>query len=134
MPPQTKERYLTQKLTSNNIIWKFNSKYKFIPKGKILRIHCQASATVRWTSDDWQTSHDVTTLDSGVGVHFADLSTVHLSHGQQVGFTFYWHDTKNWENFDYSLCIEKNIQIEKPVETIIEDKKLRNKTKIYYPS
>ncbi|MBC7695348.1 MAG: glucan 1,4-alpha-glucosidase [Burkholderiales bacterium] len=134
MPTQTKERYLTQKLTSNIIIWKFSNKYKYIPKGKILRIHCLASATVRWTTDDWQTTSDITTLDSGIGVHFADLPTNNLDHGQKIGFTFYWNESKNWENFDYNLCVEKHKQIDKPGDAVVENKKMRNKTKIYYPS
>lgn len=134
MPSQTKERYLTQKLISNLIIWKFNNKYKYIPKGKVLRIHCLASATVRWTTNDWQTTSDITTLDSGVGVHFADIPTDNLDYGKKIDFTFYWHESQNWENFDYSLSIERDRSKVKSGEAIKEDKKMRNKTKIYYPS
>ena len=46
-----------------------------MPKGNILRIQCLTSAIVRWSADNWLTTQDVTTLDSGVGIHFADLQT-----------------------------------------------------------
>ena len=134
MPHQTVERYVKEKKTSNIIIWKFSNKYTNIPKGSILRIHCLASAIVRWTTDDWETYNETSTLDSGIGVHFADLPTHSLVHDQKINFTFYWNDSENWENRDYTLSIERFRQ--KPVlsEDIVKEKKNRNKTKIYYPS
>ncbi|MDF2448431.1 MAG: glucan 1,4-alpha-glucosidase [Bacteroidota bacterium] len=135
MPLQTAERYVKEKKTSNIIIWKFSNKYTTIPKGSVLRIHCQASAVVRWTSDDWETYNETTTLDSGIGVHFADLATENLVHDQKINFTFYWTESKNWENTDYCLSIEKFKQKEVSTDIRLDEKKNnRNKTKIYYPS
>jgi hypothetical protein len=48
------------------------------------------------------------TLDSGLGIHFADLHTSDLDHGNEIQFTFYWHDAERLENKNYSLAIEKN--------------------------
>ncbi|MES2590713.1 MAG: glucan 1,4-alpha-glucosidase [Bacteroidota bacterium] len=108
MPAQTKERYLSGKKNDSNIfIWHFNSNYKYIPKGKTLRIHCLASATVRWSTDNWLSSHDIVTLDSGLGIHYADLSTVNLEFEQKISYTFYWHDSENWESENYTLTVEK---------------------------
>jgi glucoamylase len=135
MPSQTKERYLDQKQTSNIIIWKFNNQYKYIPKGKVLRLQCLAAATVRWTYNNWETFTDVTTLDTGIGVHFADLPTDNLDSDQKIDYTFYWHESKNWENKDYTLSIEKHKPAEEAMGNTVEQKKTdRNKTKIYYPT
>lgn len=107
MPSQTKQRYLIEKNTSNIFIWHFNNHYKSIPKGKILRIHCLVSATVRWSTDNWLSTNDIVTLDSGLGVYYADLSTENLDYEQKVNYTFYWHDSETWEDINYMLSIEK---------------------------
>jgi glucoamylase len=115
MPPQTKQRYLVEKNNSNIFIWHFNNNYKSIPKGKILRIHCLTPATVRWTTDNWLSTNDQTTLDSGVGVHYADLATMHLDYEQNISYTFFWQDSETWEDRNYTLSIEKlrSAQLEK---------------------
>lgn len=108
MPNQTKERYLSGKKNDSNIfIWHFNNNYKYIPKGKTLRIHCTAPATVRWSTDNWLSSNDIVTLDSGLGIHYADLATVNLEYEQKLSYTFYWHDSETWESENYTLTVEK---------------------------
>jgi glucoamylase len=135
MPPQTKDRYLIQKLTSNIITWDFNNHYKYIPKGKVLRIQCLTSGIVRWSADNWQTYKDVSTLDSGVGIHYSDLMTDSLEHNQKIEYTFYWHESKNWENKNFALTVEKYRAEEKVTDERLEQRNLqRNKTKIYYPT
>ena len=108
MPEQTKERYLIKKTVSNIFIWSFNNQYQYIPKGKVLRIQCLVSATIHWTSDNWATTHDTQTIDSGTGIHYADLPTQDLDQEQKTIYTFYWHDAGTWENKNYTLTIEKN--------------------------
>lgn len=116
MPAQTRERYLVNKTSSNIFIWNFNNQHKYFPKEKNLRLHCLVSATIRWTKDDWATWEEETTLDSGLGVHFADLSTNELAHGQKVIFTFYWHDSGNWEGKDYFLSVDRDMSMQSPSE------------------
>ncbi|MFY9309046.1 MAG: glucan 1,4-alpha-glucosidase [Bacteroidia bacterium] len=107
MPAQTRQRYLVEKTDSNIFIWHFNNNYKYIPKGKTLRIHCLAPATVRWSTDNWLSYHDVVTLDSGVGIYYADLSTSEMDYEQKICYTFYWHEADTWETANYVLSIEK---------------------------
>jgi glucoamylase len=133
MPLQTKERYLTNKQTSNMVIWGFNNKYKYIPKGSSLRIQTLASAIVRWTTDGWATQHDVHTLDSGVGTHYADINTDKLDHGQKIEYTFYWNDAQVWENQSYNVSVEKD-----PESKTDNDQKKnqaeRDKIRVFLPS
>jgi glucoamylase len=108
MPLQVEQRYLIEKKTSNRLIWNFKSKYKFIQRGMNLRIHTMAQATVKWSTDNWVNTSEVNTLDTGLGVYYADIDTSELDHEQEIIYTFYWHDADNWEDKDYKLSIEKD--------------------------
>ncbi len=102
-PPQTVKRYLGDKVSSKLKAWRFNHKINTIPTGKALRVETLAPATVHWSSDGWQTSHDSATTDTGLGVHFVDLPTAKLASGASVNFTFYWHHADSWEGRNFSV-------------------------------
>jgi glucoamylase len=127
MPTQTRQRYLIENKDSNIMIWNFTSLFKMVPKGKILRLQCLTAATVRWTVDNWITTHDTITLNSGVGIHYADIPTMDFNHDQKLSYTFYWHEAEVWEKTDYTLIIEKNNPDQrKPITK--EKKQLKVKT------
>ncbi len=105
MPPQTVKRYLTEKIVSPRMIWRFNHKLRSMPPGKILRMEMMAPVVIHWSGDDWKTTHDVTAHDVGLQVHIADLPTTDLPVGKQVKFTFYWPETKRWEGTDFVVHI-----------------------------
>lgn len=133
MPTQTRERYLENKTGSDLVIWNFSDKYKCFPKGKTVRIQCHASAKIRWTCDNWATYNDVVTFDTGVGVHYADLTTAHLDHEQKISYTFYWHEAEIWENKNFELSVAKEPASQSPSEP---EKELaeRDKIKVFLPS
>lgn len=132
MPQQSEQRYLIDKVTSNLFIWNFNSTYKYIPKGRRLRVHVLACATVRWSTDNWETSNEVVTLDSGVGVFFADIPTENLDHSQSFEFTFYWHDAGKEEGKNFQLSIERDKSIGgNGISELLPD---RDKIKVFLPS
>ncbi|MCE3226359.1 MAG: glucan 1,4-alpha-glucosidase [Bacteroidetes bacterium] len=108
MPKQVEKRYLTEKTEAASFIWNFRIKDKYIPKGKDIRIHALACATVRWTMDNWNSVNETVTLDSGIGIFYADLPTNELDHEHSISFTFYWHDAECWEGKDFTVSIEKN--------------------------
>ena len=105
LPPQTVQRYLTEKTVSPRMVWRFNHKIRSIPAGKILRIETLAPAVIHWSADDWKTVQDVTTHDVGLGIHIADLSTKPLPEGKQIKFTFYWPDADHWEGTDFVVRV-----------------------------
>jgi len=133
MPAQTKERYLVQETGSRIFIWNFNNQYRYIPKGKILRIHCLHPATVKWTQDDWKNTQEISTLDSGVGIHYADLPTDTLGNGHKIAYTFFWHEAQNWENENYNLSIDKEVgaRIHADVNTMLPE---MDRAKLWFPS
>jgi glucoamylase len=134
MPHQTRDRYVKEKKVSSIVIWNFKTQYKYIPKGKILRIECLTSATICWSSDNWLTINEVVTHDSGLGIHFADLATQNLDHEQNIIYTFYWHDSETWEDKKYFLTIEKNRSAQIFAEPEARKHLEQDKLKVFLPS
>jgi glucoamylase len=106
-PPQTVQRYQVNKTGSFNAIWRFNHKCWTIMQGKTLRLEVLAPALVHWSDDNWRTTHDTPTKETGLGVHCADLSTDKISSGGTVKFTFYWNTAGKWENTDFAVTISE---------------------------
>ena len=106
MPPQTVERYITVKTEVLCLVWRFNHKIRSLPAGKILRIETLSPAVIRWSPDEWNTSQDIRTSDTGLGIHSADLATGSLTEGKHVRFTFYWPDAGRWEGADCAVSID----------------------------
>jgi len=105
LPPQTVQRYLTEKTDSPRLVWRFNHKIRSLPPGKMLRLETPTPAVIHWSADDWKTVRDATTHDVGLGIHIADLSTKSLPEGKQIKFTFYWPDADHWEGKDFIVRV-----------------------------
>jgi glucoamylase len=105
-PPQTRQRYQIEGVRARHCVWRFNQKSRSVTSGSLLRVELPAAATVHWTSDDWATVHDTPTLDSGLGIHFADLDTAELAPGREVVLTLHWPAAGRWEGVDYRVAIE----------------------------
>lgn len=105
-PPQTVERYQKKKTVAPFAFWRFHHKTPAVPRGKSLRVELSAPAVVHWSGDEWRTSHDVRTADSGVGLHYADLDTSHLPPGGKALFTFYWTEIDKWEENTFEVTVK----------------------------
>ena len=105
-PPQTVERYLRNKTSSDRVTWRFNNKVRAMPPGKTLRVETLAPAVVHWSVDDWRTSHDEATRDTTLGVHVVDLPMPGLPAGARIDLTFYWTGVDRWEEVDFVVSIE----------------------------
>jgi glucoamylase len=104
-PPQTVERYLNKKISAHYFNWRFNNKSRTMPLGKKLRILLLEPATVVWSDDNWQSSHDVDSRESGWNLQYVDLPTEFLATGRQITFTFHWK-TGRWEGQNYQVTVE----------------------------
>ena len=104
-PPQTVQRYLVEKRTSQMFSWRFNHKVRTMPCGKKLRLEVLAPCRVHWTDDSWHTRQDVHTRETGIGVWLVDLPTEKLAVGREVRFTFLWDDGR-WEGSDFVVTVE----------------------------
>jgi glucoamylase len=105
-PPQTVQRYLVEKHVRQIFGWRFNNKTRSIPRNKTLRLVLLSPARVHWSVDDWKTTHDTDTRDTGLGIHTLDLPTASLPAGGQAVFTFFWPSENRWEGTDYTVRIE----------------------------
>jgi glucoamylase len=105
LPPQPVARYQTNMTESKFAPWRFNHKCRTIPLGKILRIEVLAPATVHWSDDDWRTTTDSKTIDTGLGIHYVDLPTSGLSPDSNIFFTFFWRDANKWEGTDFQVTL-----------------------------
>jgi glucoamylase len=106
-PPQPFQRYVLGKRKSPNHGWRFNNKCRTMPQGKTLRISLPAPAMVHWSVDNWRAAHDTKTVDTGLGLHAADLPTRQLMPGTTIVFTFYWPQQQRWEGVDYCIVVEE---------------------------
>jgi glucoamylase len=105
MPAQTMRRYQVEKTGSPHCFWRFSQKVRKMQAGKILRIEALASCSVHWSSDGWRGVNDFESLDSGLGVHFADLPTAGLPVGAAIVFTFHWSQADRWEGTDFTVDV-----------------------------
>jgi glucoamylase len=106
MPPQPVERYLVRKTESAHAVWRFEQKRRALRAGRTLRLETMAPATVRWTGDDWKSTREIKSRDTGLGVHVMDLSTATLPPGAAIAFTFYWPEARRWEGANFSVLVE----------------------------
>lgn len=105
MPPQTVKRYLEKQTAYTYVIWRFDHECQIIEAGKILRIQVQSTTQVRWSVDGWKTFHNGETIDSGLGVSYADLPTDNLPPGGIIEFTFYWPTAGVWEGTNFQVKV-----------------------------
>ena len=106
-PPQTVERYLEQKKSSEYFNWRFNNKPRTMPCGKKLRLLLMEQAIVHWSLDNWHTAprHRLH-KESGWNLQYVDLPTEKLAVGREIVFTFCWKNGERWEGKDYSVTVE----------------------------
>ncbi|MBO0889028.1 glucan 1,4-alpha-glucosidase, partial [Candidatus Bathyarchaeota archaeon] len=107
MPPQTVARYQKSKTCSKIGSWRFNQKIRTVPEGKSLRIETLAPAVVHWSLNDWKTTADSKTIDTGLGLHYVDLPSNKLSPRTNIVFTFYWPEADKWEGVDFQVAVSK---------------------------
>jgi hypothetical protein len=118
LPRQTVKRYLLDKQGAAHTMWRFESPIDRVREGHVLRIELRAPARVRWTSDDWQTAHDVDTRDPGVGLFVADLPTAGLGAPACLRFTFYWVEAARWEQRDYCAIVTETRRFRRAIERV----------------
>jgi glucoamylase len=104
-PPQTVQRYIREKRVSPQIIWRFNHQIKVLAPGKTLRLEVLAPAQLRWSIDEWLTSNEEISHNTGFGVHIIDLVRDKLPKGSILRFTFYWPEAKRWEGNDFEIKV-----------------------------
>ena len=107
MPPQTVKRYVEGKIESPYTVWRFSHKCRTIPAGQILRVELLETAVVHWSDDNWQTTQETHTRNTGLGLHIADLPTTEYEAGSEILFTFHWLDNGRWQNENFTVQVSE---------------------------
>jgi glucoamylase len=101
--PEVANRYASRKRRPPpREVWKFSRQPTILPLGWPLRIQAGAPFTLHWSEDAWQSSHDLASTPTSLGLHFVDLPPLEGSLGAYT-FTFYWPDSQRWEGRDFSI-------------------------------
>lgn len=104
-PPQTVERYVNSHTPATHAPWRFEAQVPDMACGQTLRIEARARARVHWSANDWTTTDDVETRDSGIGLWVADLPTAQMAAGTRIVFTCYWPDGDRWEGRNFTVTV-----------------------------
>jgi glucoamylase len=100
------QRYAKEKALGSTTFWLFARQSRVLRAGKSLTILLDAAATVRYSTDAWQTQHDLATCGGGLGLHHVTLdATRALEPGDSVCFTFRWEAGDRWQNENFSATI-----------------------------
>jgi glucoamylase len=104
-PPQPVQRYQHDRVRARLRDWRPTWRRTTLPAGQALRVELPEPAIVRWTGDEWRSSHDLPTEDTGVGIHAAELPTQSLPTGSRIAFTWRrWHDG-SWLGQNYDVTV-----------------------------
>ena len=104
MPPAPAKRYLVEKKQAGFERWRFIDKIQSLSKGKNLRIEVLAPATLHWSTDNGQTTHNKETRDTKLGVYvLAPRGDFHLRVRVDLPPTGDKSKTLRGENFRISL-------------------------------
>jgi glucoamylase len=59
---------------------------------------------MRYSLDNWATSHDADAVATELSIHYSDLR---MAPEQTAAprFTFFWTDTRKWNGSDYAVAI-----------------------------
>ncbi len=99
LPPQPVRRYQRERRTPRVQPWRPDWRAERIAPGRVLRIELPAPSVVTWSVDDWHTSAEAATRDTGLGVHVAELPAAEGS----GSIAFNWRgtaaDAANGESF-----------------------------------
>ena len=86
LPPQTVQRYVTDRVRSRLQVWRADRPIRQCRTGHTLRVETATPAITRWSVDGWATAHDQASLDTGLGVHITDLPVAAYTAGTVVSF------------------------------------------------
>jgi len=87
-------------------VWKPNRQVQTVPAGTLLRIQADSPFLLHWTSDDWQSSTDMRSQGTAVGIEFVDIPPP-KNQKNPIQFTFLWLDEDRWEGKDYIVSVRE---------------------------
>ena len=104
--PAVADRYLGDRSKCKSLeIWKFNRQVRKVKTGQTLRIYGLAPYQLHWSADNWHTTQDTPATPTKLGISYVDLPIASDRQGA-LDFTFFWIESNNWEQRNYTVLIE----------------------------
>ena len=102
--PEVAARYLGKRGKRKQFdLWKPNRQIRFMRAGDILRVHGEAPFTLHWSSDDWKSIRETTSIRNALKIDYVDLTDVVTLPATCIRFTFHWTNDNRWEEKDYAV-------------------------------
>ncbi len=95
--PQTYNRYVRDQNVPVHALWSSDLRCRTVEEGMVLRVLLPGPGTVAWEAGAGQPTDETRSIDSTLGIHYADLSTARLKVGSQVSFTVRTMDGRSQE-------------------------------------
>jgi glucoamylase len=89
------------------VIWTPRFSAPVLHPSQRLRVCLPEPAVVHCGTDGWQRVADVSTGDSGLGLHVADVPTALPREGERVDMSFVRTEARHWEGSDHGVEIRR---------------------------
>ena len=96
MPAQTVRRYVQAENTARVTPWRPGFQPDRLDPGRALRIELPRPSVVLWSKDDWASSAERRTADTGLGVHTAEIAWEECGGALELVFTWRDAETNAW--------------------------------------
>ncbi len=102
--PEVGERYAQRSRARRPLeVWTFARRPTSIDPEAPLRVIAGAPFRLHASDDDWRTAHDLESTETGIGLHYVDLTPLGGA-GRRWTFTFFWPLADRWEGRDYHVA------------------------------
>ena len=98
---EVSDRYLGNYHSQPIEVWKFHRQVTKIEKGTILRIQADKPFKLLWSNDNWDSKQEIESTNvAELSLDYVDLESDKLT---PIEFTFFWNDSNNWEQGNYTV-------------------------------
>ncbi|MGJ3245860.1 MAG: glycoside hydrolase family 15 protein [Elainellaceae cyanobacterium] len=104
--PNVGERYRDRTQCQRLEIWKLNRQVFTIKPDYTLRIQAPRPFRLRWSADGWASLTDTLATRTQLGIEYVDIPII-LRECASICFTFFWTDTHDWQEQDYTVTVQK---------------------------
>lgn len=101
--PEVRERYVDRHEPRRAFeVWRFNRQTRTVRTDETVRVIAGQPFRLHASDDDWATVADLDSVDTTLGLHYADLLPLQTP-GRTWRFTFYWPLEDRWEGQDFAV-------------------------------
>ncbi len=86
-------------------VWKMNRQVRSIDGGVLLRVQASSAFRLRWSTDEWNTSNDSTSITTSLGIEYVDVQTS-VTQNSPVRFTFFWPQDNEWQGTNFVVQVK----------------------------